>query len=426
MTKTITLNHITKIEGHANLTVAIDKGEVKKCELGSVEGSRYFEGLLKGRKCFEAPELTSRICGICSCIHAATSVQAVENALGIKPTEQTRLLRELVVLGERIRSHAAHLYFLALPDYLGAESALSLGPKYKTDVGRALKLTKVGNELVSVVGGRDMHPVSMQVGGMTKIPTQDQIDDLRRKLQDVQQDAIATGKLFAKLKNPKFDNETEYFSLSDGATIPTLYGDLVSQSSRFKKSEYLKYLEEYHEPYSSANFVVKKDKKYMVGSLSRLNNNYRFLSKNAKKIVSDAKVKFPVYNPFLNNFAQAVELVHTVDRVVEICRKLKVKEENPVAFRFKKGRGVGIGEAPRGILVHDYEINDKGDITKANIITPTVHNLLNMQEDIRAFLPSVLKLPEKKIVGEVEKLIRAYDPCFSCSSHFLRVKWEKK
>jgi coenzyme F420-reducing hydrogenase alpha subunit len=426
MGKTIKLDHITKIEGHASLTIAVDGNEVKKCELGSFEGSRYFEGLLKGRKCYEAPELTARICGICSVIHTMTSIQAVENALGVKPSEQTKLLRELAIQGERIRSHAAHLYFLALPDYLGYESALAMAPKYGKELARALKLTKLGNEVVSVVAGREMHPVSAQVGGMLKVPEQEQIDELRRKLQDVQQDAIATAKLFMKLKNPKFDNETEYFSLYDGSTVPTLYGDLVSQSNKFRKAEYLDYLEEYHEPYSTANFVVKKDKKFMVGSLARLNNNYRFLSKNAKKLANDAKLKFPVVNPFMNNLAQAIELVHTVDRSVEICRKLKIKEEQPIGFSFKKCRGVGVGEAPRGILIHDYEINEKGDITKANIITPTAHNLLNMQEDIRAFLPTVLKLPEKKIVLEVEKLIRAYDPCFSCSAHFLEVKWEKK
>ena len=426
MSKTIKLDHITKIEGHANLTIAIDKSQVKKCELGAVEGSRYFEGLLKGRKCYEAPEITSRICGICSCIHTVCSIQAVENALGIKPTSQTKMLRELIIIGERIRSHAAHLYFLALPDYTGYESALAMSSKYKNELVRALKLTKLGNEIVSTIGGRAMHPVSAQVGGMLKLPEQEQIDNLRRQLQDAQADALATAKLFIKIKIPKFENETEYFSLSDGVNYPTLYGDLVSQSGRFKKEEYSKYLEEYHEQYSTSNFVVKKDKAYMVGSLARLNNNYRYLSKNAKKLLSTAKVSFPIKNPFMNNIAQAIELVHCIDKAIELCRKLKIQEESPIEVKFRKSRGIGITEAPRGILIHDYEINDKGEITKANIITPTCQNLLNIQEDIRAYLPSLLKLNEKSIVLEIEKLIRAYDPCFSCSAHFLRVNWEKK
>lgn len=425
MTKTIKLEHITKIEGHANLTLAIDGNQVKRCELGSVEGSRYFEGLLKGRRCTEAPELTSRICGICSCIHTIASIQAVESALGIKTTEQTDLLRELMVLGERIRSHATHLYFLALPDYLGYESALAMGVKYKNEVARALSLTKLGNDIVTTVGGRCMHPVSAQVGGMLKFPEQEQIDELRRRLQESQQDAAATAKLFTKLKNPTFDNETEYFSLSDGVSYPTIHGDLVSHSTSFKKADYPEYIKEYHEPYSTSNFVVKKDRKYLVGSLARLNNNYRFLSKNAKKFLTDAKVKMPIKNPLMNNFAQAVELVHTIDRAIDICRKLKIKEETPAEVKFRKSRGIGIVEAPRGILIHDYEINEKGEITKANIITPTCQNLLNMQEDIRAYLPSLLKMSEQKIVLEIEKLIRAYDPCFSCSSHFLRVNWKR-
>ncbi|MBW2967204.1 Ni/Fe hydrogenase subunit alpha [Candidatus Woesearchaeota archaeon] len=427
MTKTIKLNHITKIEGHANLVLAVDGSQVKKCELMAAEGSRYFEGLLRGRKCYEAPEITSRICGICSCGHTICSIQAIENALGIRPTEQTKMLRELLTLGERIRSHATHLYFLALPDYKGFESALAMAAKHKPDLARAMRLIKIGNQIVTVVGGREMHPVSAQVGGMLKLPEQEQIDDLRRMLQDVQQDAAATAQLFMKLKNPKFDNPTEYFSLHDGQTYPVLYGDLLSQSNKFKKSEYLKYIDEYHEPYATANFVVKKDKQYMVGALARLNNNYRFLSKNAKKAVAEAKLKFPIVNPFMNNLAQAIELVHYIDRAIEICRKLKVHDESAQEVKFKKARGVGVIEVPRGLLFHDYEINEKGEILKANIITPTAQLLLNMQEDIRAYVESLLKqkkMNDKLLVSEVEKLIRSYDPCFSCASHFLKVKFE--
>jgi len=421
MVKTIKLDHITKVEGRASLIISIDKGEVKRCELGSVEGSRYFEGLIKGRKCYEAPELTSRICGMCSCIHTVCSIQAVEAALDINPSEQTKMLREMLVLGERIRSHTSHLYFLVLPDYWGAESVLSLGPKHRKDIERAVKLTKLGNNITSVIGGRDIHPVSVQVGGMTKLPSQEQIDTIRRQLQDAQADVLAVAKLFDKLKNPKFDAETEYFSLSDGVGYPTLFGDLVSQSTRFKMDEYMKYLQEFHESYSTSNFVVKKNKPYMVGALSRLNNNHKFLSKNAKKVVLDAKLKFPILNPFMNNFAQAIELVNCVDKLIELCRKLKIEKEEPVKFKFKKSRGVSAVEAPTGTLFHDYEINAKGDITKANIITPTCQNLLNIQEDIRSFIPSVLKLGEKKMVIEIERLIRSYDPCFSCATHFLEV-----
>jgi len=425
MSKTIRLDHITKIEGHANLTLSIDGDSIRKCQLEAVEGSRYFEGLLKGRKCIEAPELTSRICGICSVVHTVCSIQAVENALGMKVSEQTKMLRELMVLGERIRSHAAHIYFLALPDYLGFESAIEMGATHKKEVLTALKLTKMGNELVTVIGGREMHPVSTQVGGMTKLPTQEQIDELRRRLQEAQSDAIYTAGIFSKIKYPQMQTEAEFFSLSDGMNYPVLIGDLVSQSNRFKKEEYQKYLEEYHEESSTSNFVVKKEKRYIVGAIARMNNNYRLLSKNAKKAVNDAKVKFPILNPFMNNFAQAVELVNTIDSAIDICRRLKLQEEPVQEMKFKKGRGIAAVEAPRGTLFHDYEVNDKGEITKANIITPTCQNLLSIQEDIRKYLPSIMKQGEKKIVLEIEKLIRSYDPCFSCSTHFLRVNWDR-
>ncbi|HII72472.1 TPA: Ni/Fe hydrogenase subunit alpha [Candidatus Woesearchaeota archaeon] len=426
MAKTINLNHLTKVEGHANLTISIKDSTIEKCELDSAEGSRYFEALLKDRNCLEAPEITSRICGICSCAHFMASVQAVERALGVKVTEQTKMLRELLMTGERIRSHSTHLYFLALPDYLGFDNALEMTKKHRKDIEISLRLNKLGNGMVELIGGRVMHPVSAQVGGFLKIPTQEEIDNLRRLLQDAQADALETARRFAKLKVPKFEKDTEYFSVYDDTAYGMLHGSMASQENKFKQDEYQKYLSEYHVYYATAKFVSKKDKPYMVGALSRMNNSYKFLSKNAKKVISEAKVKFPLNNPFMINFCQAVELVHYVDRAIEICRKLKVKQEDPVPVEFRKGRGISAVEAPRGVLWHDYEVNAKGEIIKANIITPTCQNLHNMEEDIKAYLPALLKLPENKLVLEVEKLIRAYDPCFSCSTHFLKVKWEKK
>lgn len=425
MAKTIKLDHITKVEGHANLLLSIEGSEIKKCELQVVEGSRYFEGLVKGRNCLDAPEITPRICGICSCAHTVASIQAVEDALGIKPTEQTIILRELLMIGERIRSHAAHIYFLALPDYFGHDSVLSMLPKFKKEVNRALQLTKIGNKLVTLIGGREMHPISAQVGGFVKLPAQEDIDSMRKELQTVQSDAVATAKLISGLKCPNFENETEYFSLFDGQGYPMLYGDLVSKTRKFKKDKYPDYVNEYCEPYASAKFAIKEDKPFMVGALARLNNNYRYLSKNAKKVVSECKLKFPISNPFFINIAQAIELVHYVDRAIDICRKLKVVDEEKQEIEFKKGRGIGVVEVPRGLLWHDYEINDKGTILKANIMTPTSQNILNMQEDIRAFVPTVLKKKEDQIITEVERLIRAYDPCFSCSAHFLKVKFDR-
>lgn len=424
MSKTIKLDHITKIEGHASLLLSIDKRKIKKCELSAVEGSRYFEGILKNRRYDEASELTSRICGICSCAHTIAAIQAIENALGVKPSKQTVILRKLLTLGERIRSHATHLYFMSLPDFLGYESALAMLPKYKREVTRALRMMKTGNKIIKIIGGRDIHPVSATIGGFLKFPKQEQIDEMKKDLEGIKKDAVQTAKLFSKLKYPDFDRETEQFSLSNIKEYAMLYGNIKSQSKKFKQIDYHKYIEEYHVPYSTTNFVVKEGKSYFVGALARINNNYRKLSKDAKKLVKESKIRFPNYNPFINNFAQAIELVHCIDEGIKLCKKLKIKKEEIVKYNVKAGHGISAIEVPRGTLWHEYKLNSKGEITYANIVTPTAQNLRRMEDDIRNFLPSIMDSSKEKIVLEIEKLIRAYDPCFSCSTHFLEVKWE--
>ncbi|MFH1053782.1 MAG: Ni/Fe hydrogenase subunit alpha [Candidatus Woesearchaeota archaeon] len=425
MAKTINLNHITKIEGHASLELSIDSNKVTKCELSAIEGSRYFEGLVVGRKYSEAHEMTSRICGICSCAHVITAISAIEDALGHKPSKQTKNLRILLTLGERIRSHATHLYFLALPDYLGYESAIAMAPKYKDEILTALKMMKIGNKTVKVIGGRDLHPVSATVGGWLKLPSQDQLDELKTDLESIKDYAEKTCKLFFSLKHPDFETKGNFFSLKDDKEYAVLDGDFHSKDSSFKKSEYKRFISESQEPRSTANFVVKDDIRYTVGALSRINNSQNQLSNNAKKMIELSKIKFPSKNPFHNNIAQAIELVHCIDHAIDICENLKIKPEEPANLKPRAGNGVGAIEVPRGTLWHEYRLDKNGVILKANIITPTAQNLLNIQEDIRDFVPVILEKTkdQEKIVLEIEKLIRSYDPCFSCSAHFLEVKW---
>ncbi|MBI5414239.1 Ni/Fe hydrogenase subunit alpha [Candidatus Peregrinibacteria bacterium] len=426
MTQTISLNHITKIEGHASLRIVVEKGKVKKCNLSSVEGARYFEELLIGRDYTEAFELTSRICGICSSAHVICSITAVENALGMKASEQTLRLRELLTLGERIRSHATHLYFLALPDYLGYESAMAMIPKYTKEIERALRLMKIGNLIVKIIGGRDLHPVSAHVGGFSSFPREEEIQNCQKELQSVLKDAIKTAKLFMKLKFQKFEREIEMFSLTDSKGYAMLHGDLTSGKHVYKQSEFEKYFSEFHEPHSTSKFALKEGKEYRVGALSRLNHNSEQLFPYAKKMLKKSKLRLPSYNPFLNNLAQAIELVHAIEHAIHIFSSLKIRSEKIRKPVLKKScKGIAGIEVPRGILWHEYEFNAKGKITKANIITPTSQNVRAIQEDIRTFLPTVLHLSRPEIELEIEKLIRSYDPCFSCSTHFLDVKWEE-
>ncbi len=421
--KTITLNHITKIEGHAKLDLGIKEGVVEKCELSATEGSRYFEGLVIGRKYFEAHEITSRICGICSTAHVTAALMAIEDAVGVKPSTQTVELRKLIMLGERIRSHATHLYFLALPDYLGYESALAMAKKYKNELKTALSLVKAGNKVITLIAARDLHPVSATVGGWLKLPEQETLETLKETLKEVKEDAWKTFKLFSSLNYPEFESKCEYFSLKDNDEYAMLNGVFSSETESFNKNDYKKFISEYHESRSTANFVVKDGKRYMVGALPRLNNNREKLSVDAKKALKESKMKLPSKNPYLNNLAQAIELIHCLDHAIKICSELKIKEEKIPEIKVKPGRGVAAIEVPRGTLWHEYEVDEKGIIKYANIITPTAQNLLNMQEDIRLMVPGILDKPKQEIILEMEKLIRSYDPCFSCSAHFLEVNW---
>ncbi|MFH1211353.1 MAG: Ni/Fe hydrogenase subunit alpha [Candidatus Woesearchaeota archaeon] len=423
----ITLSHITKIEGHASLVLNIQNNKVKKCELAVIEGSRYFEGMLKDRRYDEASEITSRICGICSCAHTVCAITAIENALNVRVSKQTEELRKLLMMGERIRSHATHLYFLALPDFLGYESAMQMLPKFKKQVHDALKLMKAGNEIVKLVGGRDIHPVAATVGGFHVVPTSDEIYRIKTELQIAKKTAVATAELFAKLKYPDFSPEaTTYLSLHNPFEYPILHGAIKTPEKLFKKTEFHKFIKEYHEPRSSANFAVKEGKAYFTGALARVNNNSAALSQTARKLLKHSKFKFPSRNPFLNNYCQAIELVHCIDHSIAICQDLaRIKPEPLAAVSVRESYGIAAVEVPRGVLWHEYKLNSVGTIVKANIVTPTSQNLRKIEDDIKAFLPELLASTKDRdtIVLEIEKLIRAYDPCFSCSTHFLDVKW---
>jgi coenzyme F420-reducing hydrogenase alpha subunit len=426
MSEKIELNHVTKIEGHASLSVEIVHGKVKKCDLVSVEGARFFEGIVEGRHYDEIKEITSRICGICSVSHSMTSLRAMEKALGMKVSKQTKLLRELMSMGERIRSHATHLYFLVLPDYLGYESAIAMASKYKNEVADAMELIKLGNEIVIKTSGRQMHPVASVIGGFTYIPTEEDVKLLKELMKGAREKAVKTLKLFLKLKYPVLENNNEHVSLKH-SNQPILEGDIVSDKGFVtKEDEYTKYIQEHIHQGSTSKFAVKEGKEYMVGALPRLNNNLSKFDKELVAMAEKAGFKFPSKNPFWNNVAQALELVYWIDQAQEAL-KYKFKEEKIPEIKIKAGRGIAATEAPRGILYHDYTINDQGYVTKCNIITPTCQNLSNMQIDIKKYLQELLnkKKSQKKIILEIEKLIRAYDPCFSCSTHFLKVDWKE-
>ncbi|MBU0472236.1 MAG: Ni/Fe hydrogenase subunit alpha [Nanoarchaeota archaeon] len=428
MSKKITLNHITKVEGHAKLSVEIDEGKLLKCELGAVEGARFFEGLVVGRKYDEIKEITSRICGICSVGHSMTSLKATENAFGLIVSPQTKLLRELMSIGERIRSHATHLYFLALPDYLGYESAIEMAPKYKKEVEMALHLMKTGNEIVSIVGGRQMHPVASVVGGFTHVPSKKDVDYLLGLLKNCRAYAVKTLKLFSKLKYPRLDMDSEHIALYQPDGLPLLDGPIVSDRGlRTTSDSYADFIDEYIVRHSTAKFAVRQGRSYVTGALARVNINHKNLAVDVKRILSDHRILFPSKNLFHNNVAQAVELVFWVDNALKILSSASFKSEPLIEFSPRSGLGRAVTEVPRGILFHEYRFNEDGFVESCNIITPTVQNLRSMEDHIREYVEEMLAAKKNKdyITLEIEKLIRAFDPCFSCSAHFLKVNWKE-
>ena len=424
MTKTISLDHITKVEGHASLRVVIDKGIVEKCELSVVEGSRLFEGLLVGKRFDDAKEITSRICGICSVSHSLASLIAVEKALRVKPSSQSQLLRRMMSLGEMIRSHATHLYFLSLPDYLGYGSALEMAPHHQDAVNHALSLIRFGNELVRVIAGRSIHPVASVVGGFTHVPSNSDRLRLRRACKEVLPAARYTLALFLKLSYPSLSTNVPFLAIKQSKK-GLLTGKIISTTNiSFPPERYDSFIEEFIDTSSTAKFAVVEGKTYMVGALARINTNYSLLSPIIKHELRKAGFVFPSSNPFHNILAQAVEVYDAVLKLERLLEK-PFKPEKVKNVKVRKGRGISAVEAPRGILFHDYEFDSNGGVVRANIITPTVQNLKNLELDIKSYLSSLLKqhLSKEALVLEIEKLIRAYDPCFSCSTHFLRVDW---
>lgn len=433
-TRKITLNHVTKVEGHAEVDISIKDGHVQHCHVHSVEGARYFEGLIKGRKYDEVTLITSRICGICSCGHTIASIKAIENAFKITPTHQTELLRELVTIGERIRSHASHIYFFSLPDYLGYSSAIDMAKKYNQEIKDCLEIVRVGNELVKLIGGRDMHPFAAVVGGFTKIANQNEFDSINKELKNLLPLIRKTIELFASLKVPKYQkDDTVFISLDDHETFPLHNGEIITNTGlRFKTKDYEKFINEYFHKGSTAKFAVIEGKEYMTGALARINNSFDKLNKHTKKMIKDLKLNFPSTNLFDNNLAQALEMLHWCERAIDILENNTFKPEEPVKPIMagkEEYRGVGVIEVPRGILFHDYTFNKDGFLTNANIITPTVQNLPDMEVNVKTYLNEYLEKHQDKgkeiLQIEIEKMIRAFDPCFSCSTHFLKVNWEE-
>ena len=431
----VNVEYLTRVEGHGNIVVNVKDAKLETCRLDIVESPRFFEGMLRGRSIFEAQHITSRICGICACGHTLASIQAAEDALGFKPSEQTILLRKLLLYQEILDSHILHIYLLVAPDLFGVKSFVPLIDTQNKVVRRALRMKKNCNRVCDILVGRHVHPISAIVGGFTKLPNEEELNNMLDIARGMRPDIEATLELFSGLEFPKFSRETEYVALvNDSKEYPLLAGDISSSDGvRFDKHKYNEFINEYVVEHSTAKHTKMSRSSYMVGALARLNLNYEKLHPKAKEAAQMLGFKVPEHNSFLITTAQLIECVHCLEESITILEELKKRgvnqkeavtvglNENNV-IPVKAGEGVGAVEVPRGMLIHNYVIDNKGKIVKANCVIPTNQNVNNIEHDMRKLVPEILEEPDDKIKLLLEMLVRAYDPCISCSAHFLDVK----
>jgi sulfhydrogenase subunit alpha len=426
----INVHHITRVEGHGNINVSIRNGAIEKCEWNIPEAPRFFEAMVVGRSWNELHHITSRICGICSIGHTLASLKATEAAMGIQISEQDLKLRKLALHAENLQSHILHLGFLVLPDLMGVGSVIPLASTNLAEVKIVLQLHRTANEMSNLLCGRTTHPQRLIPGGFSKIPSIKELTALRKKLQDSIPNLQAVAGLFKSLAGnfPAFERETEFIALSDQSEYALYDGQLAStDTGTAPVNEYLTYTNEYVVPQSTAKWAKHNRESYMVGALARLNLNYRRLSPMAKKTAEMFDLKPTCHNPYMNNIAQLVEVVHSVEDSVRLINDLEAAglkgqpDYNNPSIKVKAGKGVGAVEVPRGILFHDYSYNDAGVCTKANCIIPTNQNHGNISLDMKALVPQVVNKQQKEIELALEMLVRAYDPCISCSTHVVKV-----
>ena len=383
----VDVHHLTRVEGHGNIKVDVENGELKECKLEIVEAPRFFEAMLKGRHYDESALITSRICGICSVGHQMASLRATEDAFGIELSQQERLLRRLINCGEYFESHVLHVYFLAVPDFAGAKSVLPLVNTHKDIVVQALKLKKLGHEVGDMIGGRLIHSMATNVKAMTKVPTPKILHDIIARLKDAKAELNVGAKFLQILPIPDFERETEYISLYKKGDYALLEGNIYSSDSG--ETSYKNYREmtnEYLCDHSTAKRAKHARKSFMVGALARFNNSYEWLSPDAKQLAEDLGLKAPSHNPYMITVAQFVELMHIADDAIAAAEELlnmDVQLEDRT-FPLQAGTGVGAVEVPRGILYHEYTYNDQGLMEKANCIIPTGQNLQNIEDDMHA------------------------------------------
>ena len=425
--KTVKVDYLARVEGEGALYIKVKGNEVLDVKFKIFEAPRFFEAFLRGRKYYEVPDITARICGICPFAYQMSSVHAFEDAFGVRVEGPLRELRRLFYCGEWIESHALHAFLLHAPDFLGYDDAIRMAKDHPDIVKKALFVKKVGNDVMIRLGGREIHPVSVCVGGFYKVPTKRQVEAMREDLKKGLDLSIELLRWVADLKFPDFEQDYEFVSLRHPDEYPFNEGRIVSNKGLdIPIREYEDNFVEEHVPYTNAlHSYIKGRGSYMVGPLARINLNYDKLWDRTKDTLKSIGFKVPCRNPFKSIIARCAEIVYSFEEALRIIDEYKEPEKPVVDYEVKAGRGCGCTEAPRGILYHRYDVAEDGTVLSAKIVPPTSQNQKRIEDDLRAMAPSVMKLPYEKAVWRFEQAVRNYDPCISCATHFLRLEVDR-
>lgn len=428
--RTITVKALARVEGEGGLTIRLKDGVPESVELRIFEPPRFYEAFLRGRSALEAPDVTARICGICPVAYQMSSVHAIEKIFGVAASPEIRALRRLLYCGEWIESHCLHIYLLHAPDFLGYESAMAMAKasdELAAVVRRGLRMKKAGNEILRVVGGREIHPINVKVGGFFRAPTHAELRDLVNELTWGRDAAMETVRWTARLPVPEFEGNYEFVSLRHADEYPMNEGRLLSSAGLNAPQEaFADHFEEYQVPHSTALQSRRKGGgAYFVGPLARWTLNFDRAPAIVQQAAKETGVVFPVRKPALSIVARALEVLLAFDEALRMINEYRPPAPPAVEFTPCAGVGAAITEAPRGLLYQRYETDDGGLIRGATIIPPTSQNQAQMEHDLLRLAPSIASLPDADAGLRAEKAIRHYDPCISCSTHFLKLKVER-
>lgn len=426
--RTIKVETLTRVEGEGGLYIRLNGDAVDEVRLEIYEPPRLFEALLRGRPLEDTPDITARICGICPVAYQMSSVHALEAALELTVSPEIRRLRRLLYCGEWIESHGLHMHLLHAPDFLGFDSGLEMAKQFPDEVNRGLRLKKHGNQLVDMLGGRAIHPVNVCVGGFYRLPKRKEFQALIPDFEWGLNAAVETTRWVAGFDFPDFEIDCEYISLSHPDEYPMNEG--VMKTSSGDLIDVCNYEEEFEErqvPHSTALQAIRKStgRPFLLGPLARVNLNREKLFPTARKLADEVGLEPVCRNPHKAIIARGLEIIHAYEEALMILRDDHPKSDSRESYEYQAGNGFSATEAPRGTLFHRYSVDEQGKIVEAVIIPPTSQNQAQIESDLKQWISHVISDNEQETARKCENLVRAYDPCISCSTHFLKVNIER-